>query len=80
MTQPKQWQDFSPAQKIGASAVAIVQVSLLVAALVDIARRPAQQVHGPKWAWALVSFINFIGPISYFLFGRKREPQQLPPA
>ncbi len=48
-----------------------IQVSLLVSALTDIRRRPAQQVRGPKWAWAAASFINFIGPISYFLFGRK---------
>jgi hypothetical protein len=80
MKQPKQWKDLSPAQKIGAIVVVVVQVSLLVAALLDIARRPAQLVRGPKWAWALVSFINFVGPISYFLFGRKPAQQQAPPA
>ena len=77
--QRKQWKDFSPAQKLGAILAGIVQVSLLAAALVDIRRRPVAQVRGPKWAWAMVAFINFFGPISYFLFGRKPALQQLPP-
>jgi hypothetical protein len=80
ITERKYWQDLSPAAKIAAILTGVVQVSLLVAALVDLARRPAQQVRGPKWAWALVSFINFFGPISYFLVGRKPAPQELPPA
>ena len=48
-----------------------MQIGLLIAALVDIYRRPAEQVRGIKWAWTAVSFINFVGPVSYFAFGRK---------
>ena len=80
MTNRKQWQDFSPAAKAGAIVAGIVQFSLLAAALVDIWRRPAEQVRGPKWAWAMAAFINYVGPISYFLFGRLPAPQKLPPA
>jgi hypothetical protein len=46
-----------------------------VAALVDLARRPATEVRGPKWVWATVlPLVNAAGgvPLAYFLFGRRR--------
>jgi len=49
-----------------------VQVALLIAALADIWRRPEEEIRGDKRLWTAVSFVNFIGPISYFLFGRRR--------
>jgi hypothetical protein len=49
-----------------------VQAALLAAALVDVYRRPQEEIRGSKLAWILVSFVNFVGPVSYFLFGRKR--------
>ena len=62
----KRWSDLSYAQKGALSFSGVVQLGLLVAALVDIYRRPATQI------WVAVSFVNFVGPISYFLFGRRR--------
>ena len=52
----------------------IVQFALLAAALVDIHRRPAEEINGSKWVWSAVALVNFmgIGPLVYFLFGRKR--------
>ena len=49
-----------------------MQIALLVAALVDLRRRPADELHGTKAMWTAVSFLNFVGPIAYFAFGRKR--------
>jgi hypothetical protein len=52
--------------------VVLIELGLMVTALVDLIRRP--QARGPKWAWALVIvLINFIGPIIYFIVGRKEE-------
>jgi len=52
--------------------VIIIQFALMVSALVDLIRRPS--VKGPKWAWVLVIvFVNLIGPIIYFVAGRKEE-------
>jgi hypothetical protein len=52
--------------------VILIELGLLVIALVDLIRRP--QTRGPKWAWALVIVLfNFIGPIIYFVAGRKEE-------
>jgi hypothetical protein len=52
-----------------------LQLILLVAALIDIHRRNADAINGSKRVWRLVVFINFIGPIAYFVFGRKRPEQ-----
>lgn len=68
----KQWKDLSTGEKRGILLSGTVQVALLVAALVDIYRRPETEIRGSKWAWTLASFVNFVGPISYFLFGRRR--------
>jgi hypothetical protein len=67
------WSALSTRAKVGAAAVAAVQLSLLVAALTDLRRRDPAQVKGPRWAWALGSFVNFVGPLSYFLLGRRRS-------
>ena len=52
--------------------IILLQLALLVVALIDLSRRP--KVNGPKWIWVIVIiFINFIGPIAYFLIGRQEE-------
>jgi hypothetical protein len=52
--------------------VLIIQLGLILAALIDLLRR--ERTRGPKWAWVLVIlFINFIGPIISFIFGRSEE-------
>ena len=52
--------------------VVVIELGLMIAALVDLVRRA--QTRGPKWVWALVIIlINFIGPIIYFVAGRKEE-------
>jgi hypothetical protein len=80
MSQRKHWKDLSPWQRIGIFVGVSIQISLLVSALWDIRRRPAEQIRGPKPLWAVVAFVNYFGPIAYFLFGRKPASQQLPPA
>ncbi len=75
--QKKKWSEVSPPQKAGAIVAGFVQVALLVAALVDIRRRPAEEIRGRKGLWAAVAFVNWIGPISYFLFGRKRAAGEI---
>lgn len=52
--------------------ILLLQLGLIVVALVDLARR--RETNGPKWVWVLVILlINFIGPIVYFLVGRKES-------
>jgi hypothetical protein len=67
----KQWRDLTDLQKAAIVLSSALQVGLLAAALVDIYRRPQEEIRGSKPWWTTVSFVNFVGPVSYFLFGRK---------
>ena len=50
----------------------VLQLVLATVAIVDIVR--SYETRGPKWVWVLVSlFVNTLGPIAYFLFGRKSQ-------
>ena len=68
----KRWSDLSPTQKSLVRLSVTNQLGLLAVALVDIWRRRASEIRGNKKVWVAVGFINFVGPISYFLVGRKR--------
>ena len=68
----KRWGDLSSTQRKAVVLSGVVQLGLLAAALADIYRRPAQEIRGDKRLWAVVAFVNYVGPISYFLFGRRR--------
>jgi Phospholipase_D-nuclease N-terminal len=68
----KRWSDLSSGQRGAVVAVGVVQVSLLVAALRDLWRRPSEEIRGSKLLWLPICFVNFFGPLAYFRFGRKR--------
>jgi hypothetical protein len=53
----RSWSDLSTEQRAGVVALGTFQVSLQIAALVDIRRRPAEQIKGRKATWVAVSFI-----------------------
>lgn len=61
------------AQQVRVILLAVLQIALLAAAATDLARRPADQIRGKKRVWAGVISINYIGPILYFVRGRKRS-------
>lgn len=69
----RKWSDLSALRRIGVVLAGVVQLGLLVAALADIYRRPAEEIRGGKWPWVAASFVNFAGPVSYFGFGRRRR-------
>jgi hypothetical protein len=51
--------------------ILIIQFILLIVAIIDLIRTP--ETNGPKWMWALIIvFINILGPIAYFIFGRRQ--------
>ena len=52
--------------------IIVIQLILLAIAIIDLIRVPS--TNGPKWLWALVIlFINIIGPVLYFIVGRRNE-------
>ena len=54
----------------------VAQITLDVIALLDLYRRPSQQVvFANKWIWvAIVLLVNTVGPILYLAVGRKPPP------
>jgi hypothetical protein len=73
MPKNKKWSELSTPKKIGIILIGLTQVSLMVAALIDIRRRPAEEINGSKKMWTALAFVNWIGPIAYFVKGRKRS-------
>lgn len=50
----------------------IIQAILIITALTSLIR--TEVTNGPKWMWALIIlFVNTIGPIAYFIFGRRND-------
>jgi hypothetical protein len=77
----KPWKEFSPSQRGALTAGAAVQLGLLAVALLDIRRRSSHELRGGKRFWLPAVFVNFVGPVAYFLVGRRRRaaPASGPP-
>ena len=75
----KRWGDLSGRTRGLIVAVAVVPLALRTAALIDLKRRPASQVRGPKWLWgSAVAVVSSGGvvPASYLAFGRRQPGSQ----
>jgi hypothetical protein len=68
----KKWAELSDRQRALLLCAAAAELSLKIAALIDIKRRPADRIRGPKALWRAAMVVNLLGPLSYFAFGRKR--------
>jgi len=72
----RKWGDLSATTRRWIITGAVAEGVLKVAALVDIARRPASEIRGSKWVWApTVLLVNSFGgaPLAYFAFGRRHD-------
>jgi hypothetical protein len=67
------WSDLSDRQRVLIVIAAAAEISMKIAALVDIKRRPAEEIRGPKALWRSAMAVNLLGPLSYFAFGRRRR-------
>jgi hypothetical protein len=77
MAASRRWSDLSQGTRRVLAIAAVAEGILKLVALVDLKRRPASQVRGPKWLWATVlAVVGSAGvlPVSYFVFGR-RQPR-----
>jgi len=72
MANKKKWSDFTDTQKAAILVAASVELSLTASALVDLVRRPREQVRGPKALWLLGCFVQPLGPIAYLACGRTK--------
>ena len=52
--------------------ILVLQLILMMIALVSCLRE--EKTNGPKWVWVLIIiFINLIGPVLYFVVGRRND-------
>jgi hypothetical protein len=69
------WSELSRRDRQLIIAGAAFEGSLKVVALIDLKRRPASEIRGPKSAWLpLLTVVNSAGaaPLAYLLWGRRR--------
>lgn len=70
----KSWGELSNPQRGVVVVGAVVQMGLQLVALRDLRHRGPEELNGPSWAWAGATFVNTVGPLAYFVFGRRRRP------
>jgi hypothetical protein len=70
----RRWQDLSVRTRRMIIAGAFVEGLLKTAMLIDLRRRPADQIKGSKRVWSAATLINSAGliPLAYFVLGRRR--------
>lgn len=73
----RSWSELTGRQRGFVIAGTAVQVTLQALALRDLRHRPVDDVRGPKGLWALATFVNTLGPLAYFCFGRRRHREHL---
>jgi Phospholipase_D-nuclease N-terminal len=71
MATTKRWSDLTGTQQRIIVVVAALELAVTASALIDLARRPAQQLRGPKQLWLLGCFVQPVGPIAYLALGRR---------
>jgi hypothetical protein len=72
MAKKQRWSDLSPRQRRIIPIAGAIQISLLLAALRDLHHRGDDEVNGDRRLWTAACFVNFVGPLAYFAFGRRR--------
>jgi len=72
----RRWSDLSDRSRRLIIAAAVAEAILKTAVLIDLKRRPADQIRGSKRTWIVAAvLVNSagLGPLSYFAFGRQRH-------
>lgn len=75
MARKKRWNELSLRTRRLIIVAATFEGLLKVAALIDLARRPADEVHGSKAKWATaIVLVNSGGALPLYYFARGRRP------
>jgi Phospholipase_D-nuclease N-terminal len=59
----------------GQGIINLINLVLIILTIRDIRRRRDDEINGKRKWWMLAAFAPPIGPIAYFIFGRKRGVQ-----
>jgi hypothetical protein len=65
----------SPAQA-RAGMQGLINLALMIWTIWDIRHRSDEEINGRRKLWYMAAFAPPIGPIAYFIFGRKRGVQK----
>jgi hypothetical protein len=70
----KRWSDLSSRQRTFVVLLGAAETVLKIVMLLDLRKRPADQVRGPKRLWAATALLGTAGlaPLAYLFFGRRR--------
>ena len=68
----QQWAAMSRSQRMGTVALGAVEIVATTVAAADLARRPREQIRGPKALWWPALVVQPFGPFAYLLLGRRR--------
>jgi hypothetical protein len=68
----RRWDEMPRWQQAGIVAMGAVEIVLTTKAVVDLVRRPRDQIRGPKTLWALGLTVQPFGPIAYLALARRR--------
>jgi Phospholipase_D-nuclease N-terminal len=71
MASNTRWSDLTRTQQLLIIGMGAVELVLTATALVDLARRPADQVRGPKPLWVLGCLVQPVGPLAYLVLGKR---------
>ncbi len=74
--QPKQTPSRARARAGGQGFINLINIVLVILTIRDIRRRRDDEINGKRKWWMLAAFAAPIGPIAYFIFGRKRGLQK----
>jgi hypothetical protein len=69
---PEKWSDLTPGQQNAIKILAVTELCAKIAMLLDIRRRPAALIRGPKGLWRAAAAVNTLGPLAYFTIGRRK--------
>jgi hypothetical protein len=69
----KSWHEQSPARKAAMLTLGSVELALTATAAVDLLRRPADQIRGPKTLRWLGILVQPFGPVAYLAWARRRS-------
>jgi len=58
------------------AVLVVIEFGLLAAAWIVLFRTPSARLTLPKWAWAVICLVQFIGPIAFFAAGRRPKPAE----
>jgi hypothetical protein len=62
-------------QKRILSVALVIHVIMLSLTWRDLSKRPAAAVRGKKGMWRIASLLNTSGSVTYWLFGRRAQPE-----